>query len=147
MLEKGQVDKHGRQRIVRIGEADNLRDRLRNHFEGKGGKSIFRKHVQSALKTTSKVDVSRYIQENISYALVCIPKLLSTKELESNLTLMLADYSKGLDVGNWIGLQCENKTIQKYKIWNSQNCSNKKKAETGLNEFLIDLFEIGLIKK
>lgn len=147
MLEKGQLDKHGHKRIVRIGEADNLHKRLLNHFEGKGGKSIFRKHVQSALNTNSKEETSKYIQENISYALVCIPKLLSTEELESTLTLMLADYSKDLEVKNWLGLQCENKTIQKYKIWNSQNCSNKKKTEISLNEYLLDLFELGLIKK
>ena len=147
MLENGQLDKHGRKWIVRIGEAATLHDRLINHFEGKKGKSVFRKHVQSALNTNSKEEISKYIQENISYALVCIPKLLSTEELESTLTLMLADYSKDLDVKNWLGLQCENKTIQKYKIWNSQNCSKKKKIEISLNEYLFDLFEIGLIKK
>lgn len=147
MLEKGQLDEHGHKRIVRIGEADNLHKRLLNHFEGKKGKSIFRKHVKKALNTTNKEEISKYIQENISYALVCIPKLMSTDELESTLTLMLADYSKDLDVGNWIGLQSQNKTIQNYKIWNTQNCKNNKKTETGLDEYLMDLFEIGLIKK
>ena len=147
MLEKGQLDKHGRNRVVRIGKADNLHDRLLNHFEGKKGESIFRKHVQSALNTTNKEEISKYIQENISYALVCIPKLLSHEELESTLTLMLADYSKDLDVKNWLGLNSKNKTIQKYKIWNTQNCKTKKKTEIGLDEYLLDLFEIGLIKK
>ena len=147
MFENGQLDKDGRNRVVRIGKADNLHTRLLNHFEGKEGESIFRKHVQNALNTNSKEETSKYIQENISYALVCIPKLMSTAELESTLTLMLADYSKDLDVGNWLGLNCTNKTIQNYKIWNTQNCKNNKKTETGLDEYLMDLFEIGLIKK
>ena len=146
MFENGQLDNDGKLRIVRIGKASNLHARLDNHFNGKG-KSIFRKHVQSALNTNSKEEISKYIQDNISYALICVPKLMSTEELESNLTIMLADYSKDLDVGNWLGLNSKNKTIQKYKIWNSQNCSKKKKTEIGLDEYLLDLFEIGLIKK
>ena len=146
MFENGQLDNDGKLRIVRIGKASNLHDRLVNHFNGKG-KSIFRKHVQGALNTNSKEEISKYIQENISYALICVPKLLSTEELESTLTLMLADYSKDLDVGNWLGLNSKNKTIQNYKIWNTQNCKNKKKTEIGLDEYLLDLFEIGLIKK
>ena len=147
MFENGQLDNGGKPRVVRIGEADNLKDRLLNHFEGKKGKSVFRKHVQSALNTNSKEEVSKYIQDNISYALVCVPKLMSTKELESTLTMMLAAYSKDLDVENWLGLNCENKTIQQYKIWNTQNCKTKKKTEIGLDDYLLDLFEIGLIKK
>ena len=146
MFENGQVDERGRKRIVRIGKADNLHTRLVDHFNGKG-KSIFRKHVQSALNTNSKEEISKYIQENISYALVCVPKLLSTEDLESTLTLMLADYSKDLDVQNWLGLNSKNKTIQNYRIWNTQNCKNKKKTEIGLDDYLLDLFEIGLIKK
>lgn len=147
MFENGQLDKDGRNRVVRIGKADNLHTRLLNHFEGKKGKSIFRKHVQNALNTSNKEEISKYIQENISYALVCVPKLLSTEDLESTLTLMLADYSKDLDVGNWLGLNSKNKTIQNYRIWNTQNCKNKKKTEIGLDDYLLDLFEIGLIKK
>ena len=147
MFENGQLDKDGRNRVVRIGKADNLHTRLLNHFEGKKGKSIFRKHVQNALNTSNKEEISKYIQENISYALVCVPKLLSTEDLESTLTLMLADYSKDLDVRNWLGLNSKNKTIQNYRIWNTQNCKNKKKTEIGLDDYLLDLFEIGLIKK
>ena len=146
MFEKEQLDNDGKLRIVRIGKASNLHDRLVNHFNGKG-KSIFRKHVQSALNTNSKEEVSKYIQDNISYALICVPKLMSTEELESTLTIILADYSKDLDVGNWLGLSSKNKTIQNYKIWNTQNCKTKKKTEIGLDKYLLDLFEIGLIKK
>ena len=146
MFENGQLDNDGKLRIVRIGKASNLHDRLVNHFNGKG-KSIFRKHVQSALNTNSKEEVSKYIQDNISYALICVPKLMSTEELESTLTIILADYSKDLDVGNWLGLSSKNKTIQNYKIWNTQNCKTKKKTEIGLDKYLLDLFEIGLIKK
>ena len=147
MFEKGQLDNGGKPRVVRIGEANNLKDRLLNHFEGESGNSVFRKHVQSALNTNNKKDISKYIQDNISYALVCVPKLMSTKELEAALTLMLADYSKDLDVGDWVGLKSKNKTIQQYKIWNTQNCKNKKKTAIGLDDYLLDLFEIGLIKK
>ena len=103
--------------------------------------------MQNALNTNNKEEISKYIQENISYALVCVPKLISTEELESTLILMIADYSKDLNVGNWLGLNSKNKTIQKYKIWNTQNCKNKKKTDIGLDEYLLDLFEIGLIKK
>ena len=146
MFENGQVDERGRKRIVRIGKADNLHTRLVDHFEGTR-KSIFRDHLQGALNANSKEEISKYIQDNISYALVCVPKLISTEELESTLILMIADYSKDLNVGNWLGLNSKNKTIQKYKIWNTQNCKNKKKTEIGLDEYLLDLFEIGLIKK
>ena len=57
MFENGQLDTHRRKRVVRIGKADNLHTRLLNHFEGKKGKSIFRKHVQSALNTNCKEEI------------------------------------------------------------------------------------------
>ena len=146
MFENGQLDTHGRKRVVRIGKADNLHTRLLNHFEGKKGKSVFRKHVQSALNTNCKEEISKYIQENISYALVCVPDDFEPTKLETPLITMLADYSKELEVGDWLGLHC-NETIQKYKIWNVQHCKNKKKIDLVLHDSLMDLFEIGLIKK
>ena len=148
MFENGQLDKDGTPRIVRIGKAGNLKDRLVEHFKGKINNSAFRKHVASALQTINENEVSKYIQENISYALVCIPKVLSCDKLESTLITMLATYSKNLDVTNWLGLNSTNKTIQTYKIWNYQGCSNKKcNNNVDLEDYLQDLLEIGLIKK
>ena len=146
MFENGQVDERGRKRIVRVGKADNLHTRLVNHFEGRKGKSIFRKHVQGALGTNKEEDISNYIQENISYALVILPDGISPARLEAALITMIADYSKNLNVENWLGAQSKNKTIRKYKIWNVQHCANKKKAEIGLDDCLMDLFDNGLLK-
>lgn len=138
---------NGQKRIVRIGAANNLHDRLEQHFEGKGGKSIFRKHVGEALGTNNKDDISNYIKANFSFALIYIPKILSVGELESALIAMLADYSKDLVIKNWIGLNSKNKTIKKYNIWNHQGCKQKKGCSLQLDDYLEDLIEIGLVKK
>lgn len=147
MFENGQIDNNGGKRIVRIGAANNLRNRLKQHFEGKGGKSIFRKHVGEALGMNKKDDISNYIKANFSFALIYIPKILSVDELESALIAMLADYSKDLVIKNWIGLNSKNKTIKKYNIWNHQGCKQKKGCSLQLDDYLEDLIEIGLVKK
>lgn len=136
-----------KKRIVRIGKAEDLHKRLEQHFEGKSRKSIFRKHVGEALDKNNKKDISDYIQANISYALIYVPKILSAGELESALISMLANGSKDLVVKNWIGLNSKNKTIKKYNIWNHQGCKQKKGCSPQLNDYLEDLIEIGLVKK
>ncbi len=148
MFEKDQFDKDGNLRIVRIGKTGNLQGRLINHFEGKIKNSSFRKHVANAIQSIEEKEVSNHIQENISYALVCIPKVLSCDKLESSLIAMLASHSKDLTITKWCGLESKNKTIQTYKIWNYQGCSNKNHNNiVELEDYLQDLLEIGLIKK
>ena len=110
--------------------------------------SAFRKHVMSSLNTDDENEISNYIQGNVSFAVICVPKVLSCDELERSIISMLAQYSKGIEVSNWIGLNCQNEAVKKYKIWNHQVHLSKDSSDLiTLDNYLQDILEIGLVKK
>lgn len=155
MFEEGQFGKDGSPRIVRIGKASNLQNRLKTHYSGNVDTSAFRRQVQSALSNSNlpatEKDVSDYIRKNISFAIIRIPFILSCDELERSLINIVAYNSKDYDTPNWLGLKCSNENVKKYKIWNDQNTLEKSEdanyTDLVLDKYLEDLFDIGLVRK
>ena len=155
MFEEGQLGKDGLPRVVRVGKAGNLNNRLSTHYSGSVESSAFRRQVQSALSNSNlsatEKDVSDYIRKNITFAIIRIPFILSCDELERTLINILAHNSKDYDASNWLGLKCSNENVQKYKIWNDQNTLERSEdanyTDLVLDKYLEDLFDIGLVRK
>ena len=155
MFEKGQFGKDGLPRIVRVGKAGNLKNRLKTHYSGNVYTSAFRRQVQSALSNSnlpsSEKDISHYIQENITFALIRVPSALSCDELEVRLINIISYTSKDYETLDWLGLKCSDENIKKYKIWNNQNTLDKSEdasfTDLVLDKNLYDIFEIGLVQK
>ena len=155
MFEDGEVLKDGFPRIVRVGKASNLKERIKTHYSGNSKNSAFRRHVKSALENSNlpadEKDISGYIQNHISYALIRIPVILSCDELERRLINIVAFNSKNENTPDWLGLKCDNEKVKTYKIWNDQNTLEKSNDcnynDLDLDKYLEDLFDIGLVRK
>ena len=149
MYEEGQAEEEQTDenplRIIRIGKANDLNKRLKNHFKGKIKDSVFRRHIFSSLKDYEKNEekVSDYIKTNISFNLIYVPKMLNVEELEKRMIRTVAKYSKELNVSNWLGKNCNNKKVQNYNIWNSDDVE----YEYTLDKNYFDLIECGLVRK
>ena len=157
MFENGQYDDKEIARIIRVGKADrNFQTRLKQHFFGTIKNSVFRKHILSAL-LNKKIDknynatkneeqqITNFLQ-NITFRLVRVPKLFTCEELESMCIRTVAKHSKELKktaLNNWIGLNCVNKNVQTYHIWNSDDVNYKNE----LDAYYFDLIECGLVRK
>jgi len=154
MYEKGQTDVNNQQRIVRIGMSTDLRKRISNHFNGKKGDSVFVKHIHTSLLNRQEINslnniiiedhVSDYINKNISFNLIYVSTDKNVVvELEKRMIRTVAKYSKGLNVSNWLGKNCNNKKVQDYNIWNSDDVE----YEYTLDKNYFDLIECGLVRK
>ncbi len=139
MFEKDEKTPDGLDRIVRIGKADNLYKRLTQHFVGDKDKSIFRKHVGRSLLTKQglsteqwdtkgfampKIEkqVSKYLEENISFLVIEVNDKEERKALESKLIGLVANCQECKPSENWLGRY--NKTTKKGKLWNIQDLKN-----------------------
>lgn len=147
MFEKGETA-YGGDRIVRIGinrEQDKLKDRITNHLIGTTRKSIFRKHIGSALSNkqgtpATEQQISDYIKENITFAVIEVRDKTKREELERRLIATLAQAEDFCPSENWLGKYCEAKQIANGKLWNVQGL----KAEI-LNDEYIQLIWDGLV--
>lgn len=147
MFEKGE-SAYGGDRIVRIGineRQDKLKERLTNHFKGTTRSSVFRKHIGSALSnkhgnTATEQQISDYIKENISFAVIEVRDKKQREEMEKRLIATLAQAEDFCPSDNWLGKYCEAKQIANGKLWNVQGL----KAEP-LNEEYTQLIWDGLV--
>lgn len=72
MFEEGETW-NGLKRITRVGthtKPDMLVRRLFNHFYGLQPQSVFRRRIADALETTSEDDITEYMNNHVSFAVI-----------------------------------------------------------------------------
>ena len=114
------------ERIVRIGiseQPDRLPRRLKSHYNGK---SIFRKHIRTAIAErdgiavdkVTKQQISDYIRKNITFAVIEVNNKKEREEMEKALIASVAQCPECKASDKWLGKYCAAPKIRNGKLWN-----------------------------
>lgn len=144
MFEKGETA-HGGDRTVRIGinkKQDKLQDRIENHYNGKKGKSVLRKHIMTALNTSSKEEITDHIRSNITFAVIRVDDKSQREKLEKELIATVAQCRDCSSSDNWLGKKCAAPKIANGKLWNVAHLKS-----TPLSDERLKLLYDGLVLK
>ena len=134
------------ERIVRIGiseQPDRLPRRLRSHYNGK---SIFRKHIRTAIAErdgiavdkVTKQQISDYIRKNITFAVIEVNAYEKRKELEKALITAVAQCPECNASDKWLGKYCAAPKIRNGKLWNVEHLNSKTPLTSELSQLICD---------
>ncbi|MCH5260236.1 MAG: hypothetical protein J1F18_10800 [Lachnospiraceae bacterium] len=126
MFENGELHNDGKERIVRIGineQPDRLPNRIMTHYTGTTRRSIFRKHIGTALSnklgsSATEEQISEYIQNNISFVVIEVKDKEQREQLEKMLVGTVASCDSCMSSDNWLGKYCDAPKIKHGKLWN-----------------------------
>ena len=125
-FEKGELCADGKERIVRIGineQPNRLPKRLKSHYIGTARKSVFRKHIGTALTNklgvpATEEQISAYICANISFAVIEVEEKDTREQLEKMLIGTVARSKTDIASDGWLGKYCAAPKIKRGKLWN-----------------------------
>ncbi len=134
------------ERIVRIGiseQPDRLPRRLKSHYNGK---SIFRKHIRTAIAErdgiavdkVTKQQISDYICKNITFAVIEVNDYEKRKELEKALITAVAQCPECNASDKWLGKYCAAPKIRNGKLWNVEHLNSKTPLTSELFQLICD---------
>ena len=134
------------ERIVRIGinkQQDRLPRRLKSHYNGK---SIFRKHIRTAIAErdgiavdkVTKQQISDYIRKNITFAVIEVNAYEKRKELEKALITTVAQCPECNASDKWLGKYCAAPKIRNGKLWNVEYLNSKTPLTSELFQLICD---------
>lgn len=134
------------ERIVRIGiseQPDRLPRRLKSHYNGK---SIFRKHIRTAIAErdgiavdkVTKQQISDYIRKNITFAVIEVNDYEKRKELEKALITAVAQCPECNASDKWLGKYCAAPKIRNGKLWNVEHLNSKTPLTSELFQLICD---------
>lgn len=126
MFENGELCDDGKDRIVRIGineQPNRLPNRIMTHYTGTTRRSVFRKHIGTALSNklgspTTEEQISEYIQNNISFVVIEVKDKEQREQLEKMLVGTVASCESCKPSDNWLGRFCDAPKIKHGKSWN-----------------------------
>lgn len=134
------------ERIVRIGiseQPDRLPRRLKSHYNGK---SIFRKHIRTAIAErdgiavdkVTKQQISDYIRKNITFVVIEVNDNEKRKELEKALITAVAQCPECNASDKWLGKYCAAPKIRNGKLWNVEYLNSKTPLTSELFQLICD---------
>ncbi len=134
------------ERIVRIGiseQPDRLPRRLKSHYNGK---SIFRKHIRTAIAERDGIavdkvtmqQISDYIRKNITFAVIEVNAYEKRKELEKALITTVAQCPECNASDKWLGKYCAAPKIRNGKLWNVEYLNSKTPLTSELFQLICD---------
>lgn len=134
------------ERIVRIGiseQPDRLPRRLKSHYNGK---SIFRKHIRTAIAERDGIAVDKvtkqqicdYIRKNITFVVIEVNDYEKREELEKALIPAVAQCPECNASDKWLGKYCAAPKIRNGKLWNVEYLNSKTPLTSELFQLICD---------
>lgn len=146
MFEHGELCNDDKDRIVRIGineQPNRLPNRVMTHYTGTTRRSVFRKHIGTALSNklgvpANEEQISEYIQNNISFVVVEVNDKIQREQLEKLLIGIVANCGNCTPSADWLGKYCDSPKVKHGKLWNVTFLDEKQQLTDDYIQLIFD---------